>query len=437
MAMQAPHAPEITTPRYLRSPKAQLFSAVFPGQHAVSIESGRQRRYPGLLGPAPDTRALYVAAARALSGAESVLDLGCGSGLGTAELCSRFGNVTALDSDAVAVEFARQYLPGVQVQHHDGTDSTEQSRYDAVCVVDVLGQCLAPLQVLRRARRALSSSGRLFLAELRAHSGQALLPPVVRAFSSPGLCALLACAGFDVQAWLPGGGPFLTLVAQPSADAEWQWLERAEAARARGNVEEALRAYAGIAESAALELRVEGLLGRATLHAERGEMDPACQCLLDAAALGPGNARALTGLAEVSLLAGERAQALELAIKALERDPCELVAVQSLARAAEGLGEHDAYASWRIANGLAPADLATAIEVSRIAASRGELSYAIWVLERLRDFRSDLGADVHTTLSWLYLTANRAGEARLEAQLARVKDPDSPGVHELWAHLDP
>lgn len=436
--MTAPQTPHALAPRYFKAPKAQLFSAVFPGQHSVSIESSRQRRYPSLLGPAPDTRALYVAAARALSGAASVLDLGCGSGLGTAELCAHFERVTAFDTDAAAIDFVRQYLPGAHVQHDDHDDRAELTEHDAVCIVDVLGQALSPLQVLRRARRALTtSSGRLFLAELRAHPGQALLPPVVRAFSSPGLVALLACSGFDVQTWLPGGGPFLVLVAQPSADAEWQWLERAEAARAEGDLAGALRAYASLSPGAALELRVEGLLGRAALHAERGDMDAACQCLLEAASLGPGNARALTGLAEVSLLAGERAQALELSIQALERDPCELSAVQSLARAAEGIGEHDAYASWRIANGLAPADLGTAIELSRIAASRGELSYAIWVLERLRDFRSDLDADVHVTLSWLYLTANRAGEARLEAQLARVKAPESPSVHELWAHFEP
>lgn len=431
--MQTSHAPAIAAPRYFKSPKAQLYSAVFPGQHAVNIESGRHRRYPGLLGPAPDTRALYVAAARALSGADSVLDLGCGAGVGTAELSARFARVTALDTDAAAVEFARQYLPGVHVQHDDGVEPIEQ--HDAVIIVDVLGQCRAPLQVLRRARRSLTPSGRLFLAELRAYPGQALLPPVERAFSSSGLTELLACSGFNVQTTLAGGGPFLALVAEPSGDADWQELERAEAARAQGDVDEALRAYASLSPAAAPEVRIEGLLGRAVLHAERGEMDATCQCLLDAAAVGPQSARALTGLAEISLMAGERAQALELSIKALERDPCELCAVQSLARAAEGLGELDAYASWRIANGLAPADLATAIELSRIAASRGELSYAIWVLERLRDFRSDLDADVHVTLSWLYLTANRAGEARLEAQLARVKDPESTAVHELWAHL--
>jgi hypothetical protein len=111
-------------------------------------------------------------------------------------------------------------------------------------------------------------------------------------------------------------------------------------------------------------------------------------------------------------------------------------AVQSLARAADSLDQRDAFPTWRIANELAPADLGTAIELSRLAAGRGELHYAIWVLERLRDFRADLSADFHVTLSWLYVTAERVEEARLEAQLGRVKDPASSGVLELLAHLD-
>jgi tetratricopeptide (TPR) repeat protein len=144
----------------------------------------------------------------------------------------------------------------------------------------------------------------------------------------------------------------------------------------------------------------------------------------------------LVGLAELSLRSGEVRQALELAIRALERDPCDVGAVRILARAGESLGQHDALATWRIANALDPSDLETAIELSRLAAGAGEFAYAIWVLERLRDFQHDLSADFHITLSWLYLSTERAGDARLEAQIARVKDPASSGVFELCAHLD-
>jgi hypothetical protein len=107
-----------------------------------------------------------------------------------------------------------------------------------------------------------------------------------------------------------------------------------------------------------------------------------------------------------------------------------------MAAAADQLQQPEAYASWRLANGLAPADLAGAIETSRLAAASGELAYAVWVMERVRLFRADLTADFHVTLAWLYAGWNRLGEARLEAELARVKAPDSPAVLELWSQLE-
>jgi hypothetical protein len=157
--------------------------------------------------------------------------------------------------------------------------------------------------------------------------------------------------------------------------------------------------------------------------------------VLDAAALSPDDARSLASLSEISFVTGDAPRSLELAIGAVERDPCEPNAVQSLARAAETLQRDEAFASWRIANGLAPADIAVASEASRMAAARGEHMYAIWVFERLREFHGDLGVDYHVTLAWLYESAGRPGEARLEAELARAMDPESMGVKELWAHL--
>jgi hypothetical protein len=140
-------------------------------------------------------------------------------------------------------------------------------------------------------------------------------------------------------------------------------------------------------------------------------------------------------LSEVSFATGDAPRSLELAIGAVERDPCDPSAVQSLARAAASLERDEAFASWRIANGLAPADIAVASEASRLAAERGEHMYAIWVLERLREFHGELGVDYHVTLAWLYASAERLGEARLEAELARALDPEAMGVKELWAHL--
>jgi 2-polyprenyl-3-methyl-5-hydroxy-6-metoxy-1,4-benzoquinol methylase len=423
-------------PQYQRQPRANVFAAVFPNRQ-LEIDAGRRRRYPGLLGAAPDTRALYDAAAQLLSGQTRVLDYGCGSGMGAAELRCHFDQVTAVDVDPAAVEFARAYLRSVDVQHDDGTRVVgAEALHDGIVMIDVLGQAASPDAALRAARRWLAPEGRAFIAEPRACPSQALLPPVVRAFSLPALVTLLARAGLDVLQWVEGAGNFIACVAGPSASEDYRLLAKADAALASGQAAAALRAYAAISPSdASRAVRTEALLGRAELLAASGDLSAACQAVLDAAALSPDSARSLAGLSEVSLITGDAPRALELAIGAIERDPCEPTAVQSLARAAATLPGDEAFAAWRIANGLSPADIGVASEVSRMAAERGELMYAVWVLERLREFHADLGVDYHVTLTWLYVAAERLGEARLEAELARVKYPKSVAVRELSAHF--
>jgi 2-polyprenyl-3-methyl-5-hydroxy-6-metoxy-1,4-benzoquinol methylase len=422
-------------PQYQRSAKALVFAAVFPdGQ--VEVESGRRRRYPGLLGAAPDTRALYDAAAQVLTGAKRVLDFGCGSGMGAAELRCHFSDVTAVDTDLAAVEFARSYLRSVDVRHDDGRALLAPDElHDAVVIVDVLGQAGSPDATLRAARRWLAPDGRMFIAEPRACPSQSLQAPVVRAFSPPGMVSLLARAGLELAQWIEGAGNFIVCVARPASSQHFQSLAEADAAVAAGEPGRALRAYSSITDDAPRALRTEALLGRAELLATSGDMSAACQAVLDAASLSPDSARSLAGLSEVSFITGDVSRSLELAIGALERDPCEPNAVQSLARAAQTLQQDDAFASWRIANGLSPADIAVASEVSRMASERGEHGYAIWVLERLREFHDNLGVEYHVTLSWLYVAADRLGEARLEGEIARVLEPESLGVKELWEHL--
>jgi predicted TPR repeat methyltransferase len=423
-------------PQYQRSPKAHVFAAVFPNR-ALEVDVGRTRRYPGLLGSAPDTRALYDAAAQLLAGAERVLDYGCGSGMGAAELRCHFQRVTAVDCDPVAVEFASAYLRSVSVGLDDGTSEVPPAPlHDGVVVIDVLGQTSSPDAALRAARRWLAPEGRLFIAEPRAFPSQSLLPPVVRAFSPPGLVSLLARAGLELVEWIEGTGNFIACLARPVAADDFQRFAEAHAALIAGRPAQALMAYAGVREDAPRSLRTEALLGRAEVLAAAGDFSAACQAVLDAAALSPDDARSLAGMSELTFATGDTPRSLELAIGALERDPCEPNAVQSLARAAESLQRDEAFASWRIANGLTPADIGVASEASRLAAERGEHMYAIWVLERLREFHGDLGVDYHVTLAWLYVNAGRLGEARLEGELARAQDPDSMGVKELWAHLD-
>jgi SAM-dependent methyltransferase len=429
----------VVPPRYQRSPKAHIYAANFP-ETTLSVECGRARCYPGLVGDAPDTRALYLTAAELLEGAKAVVDLGCGSGMGVAELSARFERVSAVDADPGAVAFVRQYLARashVEVLHATlGDDVQPAAPHDAGCVIDMLGHTANPVEALRGAHRWLSGSGKLFLAEPRAYPNQALLPPALRAFTRPGLTQLLLRSGWEVERWLEDLGNFVACVLVPSKDGGWAWLERGDRARQQGNAGAALEAYVNAAQRGSAALGTEALLGCAAVHGERGELDAACRCLLDAAQTSPGHPRALAGLAEMSLLTGDARQALTLAVRALELDPCELSAVQVMAGAADRLEQPEAFASWRIANGLAPSDLASAIEASRLAAAHGELPYAIWVLERVRKFRGDLGADFHVTLAWLYAARECFGQARLEAELARVQEPDSAAVADLLAHLD-
>jgi 2-polyprenyl-3-methyl-5-hydroxy-6-metoxy-1,4-benzoquinol methylase len=423
-------------PQYQRSPKANVFAAVFPTRE-LEVDIGRTRRYPGLLGLAPDTRALYDAAAQLLAGAGRVLDYGCGSGMGAAELRCHFRHVTAVDCDPLAVDFASAYLRSVSVQRDEALAPVPRDQlHDGVVVIDVLGQTIAPDAALRAARRWLAPDGRMFIAEPRACPSQALQPPVVRAFTPPTLVSLLARAGLEVVEWIAGAGNFVACLARAADSDHFQRFAEAHAALAAGRPEQALSAYAALRDDAPRTLRTEALLGRAEVLAAAGDISAACQAVLDAAALSPGDARSLAGLSEISFATGDAPRSLELAIGAVERDPCEPNAVQSLARAAESLGRDEAFASWRIANGLAPADIAVASEASRLAAERGEHMYALWVLERLREFHGDLGVDYHVTLAWLYESAGRLGEARLEAELARAMDPDAMGVKELCAHLN-
>lgn len=419
-------------PRYARTPKANLYSAVFSAERRLSVEAGRARRYPGLATAAPDTRALYTMGMASLGARARVLDLGCGSGLGTAELAQRCEQVTAVDRDGTALSFVRQYLPHVEA-HADMSGATNEP-YDAVYVVDVLGQCEAPEQLLASARAVLAREGRLFIAEPRAYPAQALLPPVLRAYSPRALESTLVCAGFDLETWLDAG-TFVACVARPSASDEALALGRAEGARAEGRLDAAAAELAGLLRCSRPELRAAALVASAGIALERGDAMSACQALLEALKIEPRHVIARARLAELSLFAGDSAEALSLAVSALEGDPCSPDAARALARAAEGASPADAFAAWRIANSLDPTDLGTAIELARGAASHGDLAFAIWVLERLRAFRADMGSEFHVVLAWLYSSAGRDGEARLEAELARVKEPGAEGVTELWAHL--
>lgn len=424
-----------TLPRYEPLDSGQGLQARFSSDHCVGVAATRQRSYPGLSGPAPDTRALYEGINQMFSANHKVLDLGCGSGMGLKQLSEHFGVVHGVDSDLTAVEFARQFVAGVEVRHEQSAEDPATSDYDLVAIVDVLGQVDSPAELIRKARCSVKSEGRVLIAEPRAYPSQSLLPPVGRAFSKRGLAELLPRSGLELVEWVDSAGGFVVCTAKPSRDVFWKELAVADRAHRRQEFSVALAAYQRVAEQAEGGLRVEGAIGCAVVLADLRKFEQASEFLLQAAELRPDDARPLAGLAEVCLLSGEPVEALQLAVRAVELDECYLPGTRALARAAEQLQHSDALTTWRLANSLAPGDLQTAIELARLSAEQGEMPYAIWVLERAREFCGELGCDFHVTLAWLLLGANRVGEAQVEAEIARVQQPESEGVVELWAHL--
>jgi Flp pilus assembly protein TadD len=413
----------------------RAFRALFAGDTALDIECSRARAYPGLGGPAPDTRGLYRTALGLVPDAKRAIDLGCGSGLGTLELLSELDSVLGLDTDPEAVRFARHYLPEASIELEEGKDGG-LPEVDLVCVVDVLGQTPSPERSLRQARRAIGARGRVFIAEPEAYPSQDLLPPVVQAFSKPMLMALMARAGLEPERWLDEVGHFVVCLARAATDDRWQALEQAELASAEGDHAQALQLFALASESPDPNVALEGRLGMAQAHCDLGQLDRAAASLLDAARHAPDSARPLAGLSLLSLVGNDRTSALSLAVQAIENDPAEAAAAQALAEAADSLQQADALAAWRLTSSLAPADVRAASELARLAAERGDFAYAISVLERLREFRTDVGVDFHVTLGWLCLQAGRTADARLEAEMARVMDPDGNAVRELWARLE-
>ena len=117
--------------------------ARFPSGKRVAVVRGRDRAYPGLRSVAPSTLAFYEAFAPLIRG-KHVLDAGSGAGVGTRVLCDYAPHVTALDSDARALEFGREYAPNAEFLQADLCHGSPVDRADAAFLVDVLGHLARP-----------------------------------------------------------------------------------------------------------------------------------------------------------------------------------------------------------------------------------------------------------------------------------------------------
>ena len=123
--------------------------------------------------------ARYQFAAR-FAGGKRVLDLGCGSGYGTAELAGVARETTGVDNSFEAIEYAAAHYPGVRFFPLSATELPfPDASFDLVTAFELIEHLEDWARLLREARRVLDPSGvlivstpnKLYYAEARGTSG--------------------------------------------------------------------------------------------------------------------------------------------------------------------------------------------------------------------------------------------------------------------------
>ncbi len=430
-----PSAGAMREPSYDFGRREAEVIARFPSGKRVAVRRGRALAYPGLRSSAPSTLALYRTFAPLLSG-KHVLDAGSGSSMGTRALCELAPHVTAIDHDARALDFGREYAPNAEFLQADLCLGSSVDRADAAFLIDVLGHLARPEAALRALRACLPVGAQLFVAEPKAYGSQRLLSPACRAFSQRALTNMLLRSGFDVEQVLCTGANFVALVARRSGQPELEALTEAMHQAQRGQFRAAHAEFARAQHSARSDVKLEALLGQADAAFAANDGDTAVRCYFEANELDAKDGRALAGLSRVALATGEVDDALRLSLESLDRDPLEAPAHALMALAAEQLSHPDAFNAWRIAANLAPDDLEVATGLARVSAARQNFAFAIQVFERLRGYNTALGVEFHVTLGWLLLADGRKNDASIEARYAAAIAPEHSAVSELQQAIE-
>lgn len=420
---QAGHLPQYVT----GSGRGTLLARFAPGSE-IRVDQGRTRSYPGIKTEAASMNAYYDAFAE-LVGEGQVLDAGSGAGSGALRLGQRGLQVTAVDSDPLAVAFAQKYAPSARHIEASLSDFTSSFAFDGAIVADTLGQTLDPEAALIAVARSLKLGAPLLIAESAAHVSQCLRAPQRRGFSLERLRALLVRTGFSVQAVISNHLPFVSILASLTHPNVLKAFAAAYSFATLGDLKSALRALDG-AEEAGPEVELEVLMARLELHLAIGEGDAAAHCCFRARELAPDDARPLIGLGRIALAGGATAEALSFALDALERDPTEAAACTLAALCADTLNHPDAIMTWRTASDLAPDDLILAREFASAASRLGDHALALHVLGRVEGYGSPEPA-YHLTRAWLLLAASRKDEARIEARIAQARSADPVELSEL------
>jgi SAM-dependent methyltransferase len=409
--------------------------ARFPDSSLVRVERSRARSYPGLPSESPPTAPIYEVARAELAGARTVLDLGCGSGLGTRVLAESLANVVGVDTNEDALDFARLLAPSSRFEAAGVFERGALGAMDGAAVVDVLGHLDSPFAMLLRLRACMPAGSRLVVAEPAGYPGQSLRAPARRAFSVQSLRAILSASSFAIRDWIWDDGTFLACVAVAVDDGGAEALAEGARAMAAGNLAAAIRAYRIASVSPRPEVQHEAQLSLADIHVGERDGDAACSAYFRARDIDPTDARPLAGLAQVALAMGHLDDARVLCTKAIELDSADVSAAGVLAMTLETGSAEGAVGAWRSANNLAPDNFQFAVRLSQTALHRGEATLALHVLERLRAYGDDHGAPLHVAMASALKAAGRIMDARLEARMALARAPQEATVIKLCKEL--
>lgn len=91
----------------------------------------------------------------------SLLDLGCGDGWLTAQLCQHFSRVVGVDASSIQIESARARCPEADFFVCLIEDFATEERFDTVVILCLLEHVADPVQVLRCAANHLKPDGRV------------------------------------------------------------------------------------------------------------------------------------------------------------------------------------------------------------------------------------------------------------------------------------
>ena len=100
-----------------------------------------------------------------IDGGQTVLEVGCASGIQTRQLKERLGcKVTGIEIDPLAAEDARPYCEDLIVGSIETLDLTQalgDKRFDVITFADVLEHLYTPVEALKKVRTFLNADGYL------------------------------------------------------------------------------------------------------------------------------------------------------------------------------------------------------------------------------------------------------------------------------------